>query len=51
MGRFQLRQVIASDKVRCPPGSETRVYKAKLWNAFDYVRTGGKGYVITEGDG
>jgi ubiquinone/menaquinone biosynthesis C-methylase UbiE len=27
------------------------LYKAKLWGAFNYLRTGGKGYVITEGDG
>jgi len=27
------------------------LYKAKLWPAFNYLRTGGKGYTITEGDG
>ena len=50
-GPFSSTTVIASDKVRCPRASETRVYKAKLWNAFDYVQTWGKGYLITEGDG
>jgi hypothetical protein len=27
------------------------LYKFKLWGAFNYLRTGGKGYLITEGDG
>ena len=27
------------------------LYKARLWKAYDYVRTAGKGYRITEGDG
>ena len=27
------------------------LYKARLWRAFNYLRTGGKGYMITEGDG
>jgi len=27
------------------------LYKAKLWSAFDYLRTSGRGYRITEGDG
>jgi hypothetical protein len=27
------------------------LYKTKLWRALNYLRTGGKGYVITEGDG
>jgi hypothetical protein len=27
------------------------LYKAGLWRTFNYIRTGGKGYMITEGDG
>jgi ubiquinone/menaquinone biosynthesis C-methylase UbiE len=27
------------------------LYKANLWPAFNYLRTGGKGYMVTEGDG
>jgi ubiquinone/menaquinone biosynthesis C-methylase UbiE len=27
------------------------LYKTRLWGVYDYVRTGGKGYRITEGDG
>lgn len=27
------------------------LYKLGLWKAFDYLRTGGKGYMISEGDG
>lgn len=27
------------------------LYKIGLWKAFDYVRTGGKGYMISDGDG
>jgi len=27
------------------------LYKTGLWKVFDYLRTGGKGYRITEGDG
>jgi ubiquinone/menaquinone biosynthesis C-methylase UbiE len=27
------------------------LYKTRLWGAFDYLRTSGKGYRITEGDG
>ncbi len=27
------------------------LYKANLWGAFNHLRTGGKGYAITEGDG
>jgi ubiquinone/menaquinone biosynthesis C-methylase UbiE len=27
------------------------LYKSKLWGAYNYLRTGGKGYRITEGDG
>lgn len=27
------------------------LYKARLWGAFNQIRTGGKGYRITEGDG
>ncbi len=27
------------------------LYKAGLWNAVNYLKTGGKGYLLTEGDG
>ena len=27
------------------------MYKARLWKAFDFVRTLGKGYQISDGDG
>jgi hypothetical protein len=27
------------------------LYKTKLWGVFNYLRTGGKRYSITEGDG
>lgn len=27
------------------------LYKARLWGAFNYLRTSGKGYRITDGDG
>lgn len=27
------------------------LHKAGLWRTFNYIRTGGKGYMITEGDG
>jgi ubiquinone/menaquinone biosynthesis C-methylase UbiE len=27
------------------------LYKCGLWGAYNYLRTGGKGYLITEGDG
>jgi len=27
------------------------LYKLKLWKAFDFVRTRGRGYQVSEGDG
>jgi hypothetical protein len=27
------------------------LYKLKLWNAFDFLQTRGKGYQISDGDG
>lgn len=35
----------------CGAVAETCAYKCRLWGTFNYIRTGGKGYIVTEGDG
>ena len=57
MLRVARKAVFLCDSNRFGQGSlparllKLALYKAKLWDAFNYLRTGGKGYVITEGDG
>ena len=57
MLRVASKAVLISDSNRFGQGSfpmrfiKLVLYKAKLWGAYNYLRTGGKGYMITEGDG
>ena len=57
MLRVARKAVFICDSNRFGQGSlparvlKLALYKARLWGAFNYVRTGGKGYAITEGDG
>jgi ubiquinone/menaquinone biosynthesis C-methylase UbiE len=57
MLRVARRAVFICDSNRFGQGSlparllKFALYKAGLWGAFNYLRTGGKGYLITEGDG
>lgn len=57
MLRVARKAVFLCDSNRFGQGSlparllKLALYKAKLWPAFNYLRTGGKGYAITEGDG
>lgn len=57
MLRVARKAVFLCDSNRFGQGSRAArlikllLYKSKLWGAFNYLRTGGKGYQITEGDG
>lgn len=57
MLRVAKKAAIIADSNRFGQGSRAMrliklgLYKSKLWHVFDYVRTGGKGYRITDGDG
>lgn len=57
MLRVAKKAVIISDSNRFGQGSRVArliklgLYKSRLWGAFNYLRTSGKGYQITEGDG
>ena len=57
MLRVAKKAVILSDCNRFGQGppllrlAKLGLYKARLWDAFNYLRTSGKGYRITEGDG
>jgi ubiquinone/menaquinone biosynthesis C-methylase UbiE len=57
MLRVAKKAVIIADSNRFGQGSRSArllklaLYKARLWGVFDYLRTSGKGYRITEGDG
>jgi ubiquinone/menaquinone biosynthesis C-methylase UbiE len=57
MLRVARKAVFICDSNRFGQGSlparllKLALYKVGLWRAFNYLRTGGKGYVITEGDG
>lgn len=57
MLRVAKKAAIIADSNRFGQGSRAArliklgLYKSKLWKVFDYVRTGGKGYRFTEGDG
>lgn len=57
MLRVAKKAVLISDSNRFGQGSRVArliklgLYKSKLWGAYNYMRTSGKGYRITEGDG
>lgn len=57
MLRVARKVVLIADSNRFGQGSwparlcKLAIFKAGLWNAFNFVRTGGKKYMITEGDG
>jgi ubiquinone/menaquinone biosynthesis C-methylase UbiE len=57
MLRVASKAVLISDSNRFGQGSPVMrflklvLYKTGLWHAYDYLRTGGKRYRITEGDG
>ncbi len=57
MLRVASKAVLISDSNRFGQGSflirfiKLALYKARMWGAYNYLRTGGKGYSITEGDG
>lgn len=57
MLRVARKAVLIADSNRFGQGSllarllKLTLYKAGLWNAFVFLRTGGKKYMITEGDG
>ncbi|HTZ33943.1 MAG TPA: class I SAM-dependent methyltransferase [Methylomirabilota bacterium] len=57
MMRVARKAVVIGDSNRFGQGSMAArllklfLYKAGLWRAYDYVRTGGKYYQISEGDG
>jgi ubiquinone/menaquinone biosynthesis C-methylase UbiE len=57
MLRVAKKAIILSDSNRFGQGPmllrlmKFTLYKLKLWNAFNYLRTSGRGYQITEGDG
>ena len=57
MLRVASKAVLISDSNRFGQGSlamrfvKLALYKTGLWNAYNYLRTGGKRYRITEGDG
>ena len=57
MLRVAKKAVFICDSNRFGQGSpaarliKLALYKSKLWPAYNYLRTGGKGYRITEGDG
>ncbi len=57
MLRVAKKAVLILDSNRFGQGSRAArliklgLYKSKLWGAYNYLRTSGKGYLITEGDG
>jgi ubiquinone/menaquinone biosynthesis C-methylase UbiE len=57
MLRVARRAIIVCDSNRFGQGPmlarliKLALYKARLWKIVDFLRTGGKGYMITEGDG
>jgi ubiquinone/menaquinone biosynthesis C-methylase UbiE len=57
MLRVAKKAVVISDSNRFGQGSRAArliklgLYKSKLWGAYNYIRTSGKGYKITQGDG
>jgi ubiquinone/menaquinone biosynthesis C-methylase UbiE len=57
MLRVAGRAVIISDSNRFGQGPmwlrfiKLALYKTKLWGLFNYLKTSGKGYLVTEGDG
>jgi ubiquinone/menaquinone biosynthesis C-methylase UbiE len=57
MLRVAKRAVLISDSNRFGQGSRAArliklgLYKSRLWGAYNFLRTSGKGYQITEGDG
>jgi ubiquinone/menaquinone biosynthesis C-methylase UbiE len=57
MLRVAKKAVLISDSNRFGQGSRAArllklgLYKSKLWGAYNFLRTSGKGYQITEGDG
>jgi len=57
MLRVARKAVLISDSNRFGQGSlparliKLALYKSRLWGAYNFVRTSGKGYRITEGDG
>jgi len=57
MLRVAKKAVLISDSNRFGQGSRMArliklvLYKSRLWGAYNYLRTSGKGYRITEGDG
>jgi ubiquinone/menaquinone biosynthesis C-methylase UbiE len=57
MLRVAKKAVLISDSNRFGQGSRAArliklaLYKSKLWGAYNYLRTSGKGYLLTEGDG
>lgn len=57
MTRVARKAIFLADSNRFGQGSRISrytklfLYKVGLWRAFDYVRTGGKGYMISDGDG
>lgn len=57
MLRVAKKAVLISDSNRFGQGSplarliKLSLYKSKLWSSFNFMRTFGKGYRITEGDG
>lgn len=57
MLRVAKKAVLIADSNRFGQGSRAArflklaLYKTKLWSTFNYARTAGKGYQITEGDG
>ena len=57
MLRVARNVIVISDANRFGQGSfplriiKLLLYKLKLWKAFDFVRTRGKGYQVSEGDG
>jgi len=57
MLRVAKKAVLISDSNRFGQGgllarlAKLAMYKTKTWSAFDWLRTKGKGYRITDGDG
>ena len=57
MLRVAKKAIFLSDSNRFGQGStvlrlvKLALYKTRLWDVFNYLRTSGKGYQITEGDG
>ncbi|MGC2466039.1 MAG: class I SAM-dependent methyltransferase [Candidatus Acidiferrum sp.] len=57
MLRVAKKAVLISDSNRFGQGSRAArliklgLYKSKLWGAYNYVRTSGRGYRVTQGDG